>query len=846
MRVRRLHGNDDQTIDLHPRITVVGRADDAVRSWVIESLRALVGPSEPPASGEVEVQGMLFDLDADSRSLLRLDALEHPGLVVGAADLPGHDAELVAARSARDAAAIRRGDAATELERCRRELAAAVTARDEVRAELQAIRRGEGAARELVAAAGAERSRLEFELEVTRAERSRRERDVTEAVLRRDEGRGRHRRARSATEAARGQRVKAEAELDAARTALAELREQEPPPEDADDRLDQARQHLLAIERSARELDPDAEASPLARQILALHLRWRDLTQRSEALGDPDVGADVADALASVVGAPATGRPIAEALVLADTWRDLHQQIHALDAGLAEAEQEADDRVARARRRLQEAETLANRPTLSPEQVARVEAAHQAVLDAQDRSSVLIGRSRRGRRLEQARLHEHEVLERLGFSGYAEFMMSITADRSSSAVDASVEEARIELNAARAALETVPGANDRARRRAELLKRRDEVAPRIAELLGYDPTGPESEEELRNLREGEPTGEAELARLAESLRAAGVVVDDDEPLVRDDLVLLARSFLDEDQAVADERGELDEATEALDRAVADLQVQRGLGRTDRFHLLRLPERARVEITSDSAAARRWDEVERARTLVHAAEDAVERGRRREARERELEDTVASATTRAAEATRAEATAALDLAPEHVDRITSAEDLVGLAELELADSRRAEVEVIARIDERARDRAVHDLAGTVADRLLDAEDVLSAAAEAEQAAASDLARLEGERDRTNRVVDELEAAAEETDRVALRDEVDWTLLSRLADLRSVGLAGALPLVLDDPFGVLDDEEVVMALDRLARMAPANQIVLVSNRPAILAWARTQTDDRAVLR
>ncbi len=47
-------------------------------------------------------------------------------------------------------------------------------------------------------------------------------------------------------------------------------------------------------------------------------------------------------------------------------------------------------------------------------------------------------------------------------------------------------------------------------------------------------------------------------------------------------------------------------------------------------------------------------------------------------------------------------------------------------------------------------------------------------------------------------------------------------------------------------MLDDEEVVMALDRLARMAPANQIVLVSERPAVVAWAAAQDPDRAVLR
>ena len=39
-----------------------------------------------------------------------------------------------------------------------------------------------------------------------------------------------------------------------------------------------------------------------------------------------------------------------------------------------------------------------------------------------------------------------------------------------------------------------------------------------------------------------------------------------------------------------------------------------------------------------------------------------------------------------------------------------------------------------------------------------------------------------------------------DRSKLVDDVDWELMSRLAALRSVGLAGSVPLVLDDPFAV----------------------------------------------
>ena len=66
----------------------------------------------------------------------------------------------------------------------------------------------------------------------------------------------------------------------------------------------------------------------------------------SLSAGDAD---PVAIALEALLAAGTEAPPVVAALALADTWRDLHQQILALDAGVSEEEHAAEQRVADAR-----------------------------------------------------------------------------------------------------------------------------------------------------------------------------------------------------------------------------------------------------------------------------------------------------------------------------------------------------------------------------------------------------------------------------------------------------------------------------------------------------------------
>ena len=123
--------------------------------------------------------------------------------------------------------------------------------------------------------------------------------------------------------------------------------------------------------------------------------------------------------------------------------------------------------------------------------------------------------------------------------------------------------------------------------------------------------------------------------------------------------------------------------------------------------------------------------------------------------------------------------------------------------------------------------------------------MTEAAAAEQATAASLAEVDAAFAAATATEELANADAENLDRAKLVDDLDWELMSRAAGLRSVGLAGALPLVLDDPFAVLDDDELNTVLDRLARLADAVQVVLVTDREAAVAWAAQIGSERALV-
>jgi hypothetical protein len=416
-----------------------------------------------------------------------------------------------------------------------------------------------------------------------------------------------------------------------------------------------------------------------------------------------------------------------------------------------------------------------------------------------------------------------------------------------------LESARARLKAQEEALASLPGAADRARRRAELLQRRDAVSPKVAALIGHEPTGPEAEDELRELRESVAPDEAAMADLATELQAVGVGVGP-EPYDRDDLILLARFYLTEHDESEAQGADVDAALSALDEHIGALRGAHDRGQQELPELDALPALAEPIADPGSGDAHdqartlreaRWAEVSAAQEAVAAAEDAVARHREASASLATLEADLAAAGVEEEQAAAAVADAEADVALANGPAFDAA--VAQAAEAEAALARAA-----ARVDEAERalasftaESGVATLLAAAEERAAAAERAVTEAAAAEQATAASLAEVDAAFAAASAAEEQALAEAEAVDRAQLLDDLDWNLLSRLAALRSVGLAGSVPLVLDDPFAVLDDDELARVLDRLASMADAVQIVLITDREAAVAWAAQAGSERALV-
>ena len=839
-------GDADAPVALHPQVTVVRGLVDARRAWLIEALSKLSAGSAL-AEGEVDAHGIRFPLDGASLALLGLD--KPVTAVIRASDLPGHDPKAAEAKANQERAAGRRRSLTDEITSHRASLGAAMAERDAATAAIEELQRGEGAAREAQAVADAARSRLQAELSSATSDRAAAETALSNAVIARDVAGEARASALQALDSARERHRSAMAAAGVAAAAVEEATSVA----DADptDTLAAARDELARAEQAASELDPEHDASPVNRRLAELEARRAELDRLQEALG-PSVGAPIADALDRVLTASNEAPPVVAALALADTWRDLHQQIRALDAGVSPAEQSAEERVALAKRAVVEAESDFNQPVLTPEQITKVEAAHNAVLEAQDRTEGRFGGGGRSRkRLDELRSEERRVLERLGFSTYADYMMSSSSRGVGPANRAILETARQQLAKAGDDLADIPGAADRARRRTELLQRRDAVAPRVAELLGHEPTGPEAEDALRQLREPVAPDQAAIAELAQQLGDAGIIVGP-PPYERDDLVLLARSYLAEQEGSESRRRDVSAASAALDGAIVSLREARQRGDVELPDLPALPELARPVVSDADREAEgrattrreaRWADVESARAAVAAGEDAVGRHRSASDRLAELRNALGAAASGEATAAAAVAAAEAEVTLAQGPALDEALEAADEAEAALARARVREQEAIAAATDGSGDDHLAGLIGEAQARLRTAEQAVTAAAAAEQSTAADLAVADAEHAAAKAARQAAEADAKSTDRSTLVEEIDWELLSRLAAVRSVGLAGSVPLVLDDPFTALDDDEVAGVLDRVIQLAGAVQVILVTDRDAVSDWANALGSERA---
>ncbi len=807
MKILHLSGPMPQPwgIDLHPRLTVVHGLDPAVAGAVAAAVDAVVrgrAASAPGLTGRVEVDGRPLDLDdalaggpglVPAPPLTAADLVDE-GLSAGRAraldaEVAHADAGLVEAERALEALRLeertaasagaasrwrQRATAAAALRRARLRVADAVTT-DALAA----------ASRHPSTVAGAPDPEV-VRLAAERIDSARRALDA--AVAARDEAEAERARLDAAS-GARGDALRAElADVEHRCIAMAPAA----PPTETDRRALAQRRSFLADELAALTAQPSVQVSD-ALAAAEAHRGIDEFEAGRVAVEWERVHELVAEADAAPPPPPAPAAPLVSSVTMSE----------ASAARLARAH----DDVANARRTLAEASGAS---PLDPAEVEALEAAHAEVLAAWEGSERRIGVGRARRRLEDAQLAEREILARMGFASYTEFMVSgrasgtpsnldaeearralVAAEQRLAALEAHVEQELTSARAAEAAAaagaapEAEPGAA-RGRLSATLAALR----ARAVDLLGEDP-GDDVAEALRERISTDPLHDLRLA-----LDEVGVPLG--QVMSRDAVLARAREWIARAESQAARRSELVAAQAEVDGQIAALEAAEGARAAWEALVARRDAlRAQVEATTVAAA------------IVEAAEERLVRDR---------------ADVDRAEAALEEARAEADLA---ITAATPPRAHLGTGDPPTTDL--AALEAEARDAQTALDVAVAHL---LPPRTLD-EDPGEALARAEARVA--LARLE----RDTLLALRADRRAQGGDEALDAASVEWRLLSRLArqsQAAAEGGPGPTPLVLDEPFGSLQGAAVAAVCEALVGPAERVQVIVLTEREDVAAWAR----------
>jgi len=359
-----------------------------------------------------------------------------------------------------------------------------------------------------------------------------------------------------------------------------------------------------------------------------------------------------------------------------------------------------------------------------------------------------------------------------------------------------------------------------------------------------------------------PEGGPGPARLAEALAATGMAVEQAD-LSTAMLTELARTWLDEQSRAMVRRSELVDELDSLKQELAEIERAAERERdvsdwtTERERAAdqeRATERARA--AAERAAAGRGEARQRAAQRVAEAEAAlaaaeVARARTEAAAAARITDLEADVARRRAEEESATvALAQLEASPADIiprptpeavgdrQRATVAKVLAVAAETEAAAA-------VAQMEE-------DDVEGNASarDHAAETEARLERASRTREAAEADTAMIESELGDLDRKLEALAAEAEadsspEQDPPPELDEIEWYVMARLAAQRGVGLAGSVPFVVDDAFAGLGAESAADLVGRLARMAAAVQVVVLTDLPAVADWARSAGPEQAGL-
>jgi hypothetical protein len=823
MRLLSLRLGDEQ-LKLHPLVTVVNGLDPALRARLVEVIAALpAGRAE--ASGVIEAHGVLLDLTFENLAMLELTS--DIDVVVRRDELPG--AELSPA--AREVSSVRaRHDelrAALDKRRAEQDRAELTHA---AAAEALADARGGGSEEEVEARRQQrlEAPRLELQrLAAARAAIAAQLEEVRRGLepgqqTARDAAAARERAQVFRSEAARACSVAA-AELDASRLG------RDPAALSA---LEATRQRVIDLESGAADAEliagtDDGEEDPAA--VIERMESRRALLEASLLALDPVDPFPVEAALRQLEDDGGTDLIVStDAEALADEWADILVELAATQIAEHDAlqVQAAHKRLEAARGALFKAESEARLPDLDREQVDALEHAHEAVLQAQDRSEKRLSGDRGKRRLDEARAAEREILDRLGMQTYADFIMGTSMLRVDPEQERQLDEARAELADAEDAIAALDAEVEIELKHAELMTRRRALREKATALLGRDPGDNDVEWALRHHRVAVSDGGERSDRLRAALEHAGLVLGD-EDVPRSMLVELATIWLEELRDTEAQRvkveDELAELATTLERAKsnkADQDEEGGLAELGRRRAAKLEEARKAVAAAEVRVARHQE-----------AEAETERCRESLARLTEIEHQAAADLT-AADAAWAEAT---QLEHDASHRLTAIEADLGAALEAEQGAADAVAAIEAKVAQGVAPEDVDELVATV-----------EAAAERAALATAEVNALEAELATVEARLRELEVTAPApSSSVATEGELEWYLLARLAAQRSVSYAGSVPLVLDGALNDLTAPALVRVLERLERMAGAVQLIVLSEDQAAAAWATAAGPERAEL-
>jgi hypothetical protein len=361
--------------------------------------------------------------------------------------------------------------------------------------------------------------------------------------------------ARHALARATENRVHTEELLDGSRHALApeaaDVADAEARLADARARRDDAAARLEgAITSAPRDDDRHraaAERARLQEQRATLEGRRQQIMEAIDRLvaDDVDRSAIAAALTTRMQWRPTEPRPVQEALDLADQLDAVHADLVALPeppapppSMLADAERELAD----ARTALSTAEAALAERQVSPDDVARVDALHAEVVDAEEKAERRLASPLTKKRVKDALAAENEFLGGLGFTSYSDYLLSTSTLIVDPAAPKRVGDAHRRLADAEAVWDELIGRELRAQRE-QLEERQVTLLKHARDLLGGLPDGTSVDVStaLRELRAGNDAPDER--RLTAALFNAGVDITDDGPLRS------AERFL----AVADER-----------------------------------------------------------------------------------------------------------------------------------------------------------------------------------------------------------------------------------------------------------------------------------------------------